>query len=616
MHVMAAYRCVTAGAVRGSSSSSTPTARPAVCARPQVARRWHPQQQQAQRGSLAAAHAFTSPLASLPIQPHPDPFPGLQPGDDLAFEYGNPGPNEPQHRRAGVILHPTSLPGKYGMGEIGAEAYRFVDWLADTGMQLWQLLPLVPPETTFWSPYSGLDALCGNTLLIPIQELHQMGLLSAEEVPEESPVELHADFTAVAAWKLPLLDKAAQRLLHGEEFDSLRVEMQKFRADSAWVEQSALFSVLTEQPELAGEAWWDWPADVRDRDPDTLAKVRMDNDDRINTFIALQFLFDRFWKHLKAYANRRGIGLVGDMPIYVGGQSADVWANRPLFELLPDGKPALVSGVPPDAFAATGQLWGSPLYDWKAHAAEGFAWWRQRIARSMQLYDETRIDHFRAFAGYWAVEADAETAMVGTWKKGPGVALFEALEADLGQVPILAEDLGVITRDVTALRKAIGAPGMVVLQFAWGGGATNTHMPHKIYENCFVYPGTHDNQTAVGWWKQGAQVEEKALIRRYTGMTDDDVAYCFIRESLRSCAQTAVVTMQDVMRLDDTARMNTPGRAEGNWTWRVGHSDVWRQLGDEQAQLRTWVQQYDRAPPGGVRTPPAHPGRPGGVDYQ
>ncbi|KAL4434072.1 hypothetical protein ABPG75_000513 [Micractinium tetrahymenae] len=604
MALPAALRCSGAASAAGCSTSGRRAAAPTPA----------PVRAAPRRGSLAA-WSFTSPLVAASVQPMPDPFPGLQPGDDLPEEYGNPGPNPPKNRRAGVVLHPTSLPGKYGMGEIGAEAFRFVDWLAETGMQLWQLLPLVPPESTYWSPYSGLDALCGHTLLIPLEELAEMGLLRSEELPGEQAVQLHADFSAVAEWKVPLLDKAALRLLQGAEFESLRAQMQAFRTENAWVEQSALFSVLTEQPELAGKAWWDWPAAFRDRDPDTMAKARADNAERINTFIALQFLFDHFWKSLKSYANARGIGLVGDMPIYVGGQSADVWANRDLFELQPDGTPALVSGVPPDAFSATGQLWGSPLYDWKAHAAEGFAWWRQRIARSMQLYDETRIDHFRAFAGYWAVAADAETAMVGTWKKGPGVDLFQALEDSLGSVPILAEDLGVITRDVVALRQAIGAPGMVVLQFAWGGGPTNTHLSHNIYDNCFVYPGTHDNQTAVGWWKQGAQVEEKALIRRYTGMTDDDVAYCFIREALKSCAQTAVVTMQDIMRLDDTARMNTPGRAAGNWTWRVGGSDVWRQLRDEQAQLRGWIQEYDRAPPGGIRAAPPAPGRAGTTSF-
>jgi 4-alpha-glucanotransferase len=328
----------------------------------------------------------------------------------------------------------------------------------------------------------------------------------------------------------------------------------------------------------------------------------------VDAFIALQFLFARFWGEVKGYANARGVRLVGDMPIYVGGQSADVWAHRRLFELTADGSPAAVSGVPPDAFSATGQLWGSPLYDWPAHRLEGYRWWVRRFARSLALDDETRVDHFRAFAGYWAVEAWRETAMVGTWRKGPGVELFEALEAGLGAVPILAEDLGVITPDVVALRDAIAAPGMLVLQFAWGGGPANTHLLHNARDNCFVYPGTHDNQTTVGWWRAGATPQEKALARSYLGMPPpppgagddddgDDVAGAFTRGAFASVARTAVVSMQDVLRLGDEARMNVPGRAEGNWSWRLSGEDagaVWAGLGGAAAELRALAAITDR----------------------
>lgn len=257
------------------------------------------------------------------------------------------------------------------------------------------------------------------------------------------------------------------------------------------------------------------------------------------------------------------------------------------------------SGVPPDAFSSTGQLWGSPLYDWPAHAAEKYGWWVRRFQRSLDLYDETRVDHFRAFAGYWAVEAWRETAMIGTWKKGPGADLFIALEKAFGKVPILAEDLGVITSDVIALRDAIAAPGMLVLQFAWGGGATNTHLLHNARENSFVYPGTHDNQTTVGWWQHGATPEEKVLIKEYFGMAeeDEDISGAFMRAAFGSVARTAVVTMQDVLRLDDTARMNTPGKAEGNWSWRLeGESAdaTWVKLGAAAAELREMLEITDR----------------------
>uniref|UniRef100_A0A1D2ABW5 4-alpha-glucanotransferase n=2 Tax=Auxenochlorella protothecoides TaxID=3075 RepID=A0A1D2ABW5_AUXPR len=535
-----------------------------------------------------------SPEAVTPAS-HPDPFPTLAKGAPLPEGYGEPPSAPPKHRRSGIILHPTSLPGPYGIGEIGEEAFRFVDWLVASGQQIWQLLPLCPPETEYWSPYSGLDALCGNPLLIPLNGLKDLGLLKETDLPVPSPPG-DADFPAVYAAKMPLLEKAAAVLLADPaRFADLHTEMAAFRQENAWVEQSALFSALTEVPGLAGLAWWDWPEGVRDRHPAALEAARREHAGRIDAFIALQYLFDRFWKAVKAYANDRGVLLIGDMPIYVGGQSADVWANRTLFALGPDGAPVEVSGVPPDAFSDSGQLWGSPLYDWQAHSEDRYRWWVQRFQRSLQLYDETRVDHFRAFAGYWAVGAQEETAMNGVWKKGPGIELFEALEAALGHVPILAEDLGVITPDVTALREAIGAPGMVVLQFAWGGGATNTHLPHNIYQNSFVYPGTHDNQTVLGWYKAGCRPEEARLIARYIGAeAGQDISWAFIREAFKSVARTVVVAMQDVMRLDDSARMNTPGKAAGNWAWRVGGSSIWDELRAESADLLAITQMYDR----------------------
>lgn len=336
-----------------------------------------------------------------------NPYPEVSVGLDLPPNYDHVGPAPPKHRRAGVVLHPTSLPGPYGCGEIGAEACRFVDWLVDAGMQLWQVLPLVPPEREYWSPYSGLDALCGNTLLIPLDGLVDLALLESSELPSSltDPTNSHANFTDVFEIKFPLLNMAAKRLLTDSRFEHLQQEALEFRLANPWVEESALFSVLTSQPTLEGLAWWDWPVAIRSREPDTINALRLEYRDDIDVFIALQYLFDRFWREVKSYANGRGISIVGDMPIYVGGQSADVWANQKLFELGEDGAPALVSGVPPDAFSDTGQLWGSPLYDWNAHAADGYKWWIQRFQRSLDVYDETRVDHFRAFAGYWAVES-------------------------------------------------------------------------------------------------------------------------------------------------------------------------------------------------------------------
>lgn len=515
-------------------------------------------------------------------------------GDSLDSNYSNDTAASPKNRRAGVILHPTSLPGPYGIGEIGKEAFKFVDWVASTGMQMWQVLPLVPPETQFWSPYAGVDALCGSTLLIGIDELIEEGLLPRSSKPKKVPVGT-VDYKQVQATKDPLLKKAADNLLNGSKFSSLRKEMDAFRSENPWVEDSALFYCLITFPaDTRNQGWWFWPEPIRKREPAALAAATQLHKDDIERFIALQFLFDRQWKAVKAYADSKSVKVVGDMPIYVGGQSADVWAHQELFELTPSGAPANVSGVPPDAFSETGQLWGSPLYDWPAHEREGYRWWAQRLGRSFQLYDETRIDHFRGFAGYWSVDAKAETAMGGAWKKGPGLGLFKSLSNQLGDVPIIAEDLGVITTDVNELRKAIGAPGMVVLQFAWGSGATNTHIPHNHYENSVCYPGTHDNETAVGWWKDSATPAEKAYIKKYLNVSGRDIAGDFMRESFKSVSRTSIVMLQDIMRLDNSARMNFPGTTTNNWGWRVGSGNVWSKLSKQAEEIKQWLQDYDR----------------------
>lgn len=543
----------------------------------------------------------------------------FEPGEALPETYEHIDPAKSKKRRAGVVLHPTSLPGRYGTGEIGNEALKFIDWLVDAGIQVWQVLPLVPPDPKYWSPYSGEDALCGNTLLIPLDGLVHMGLLDAEDV-EKAAKEVSrltkgsdADFDLAQNVKLPLLEKAALALLDTPEFALLRSSCDAFRAKNSWVEESALFHALCNDPELAEfEAWWDWPERIRDRHQGTMKQLREKWSDEIEIFVVLQFLFDTFWSGIKDYAAARGVTIVGDMPIYVGGHSADVWANRNLFQLdRYTGKPALVSGVPPDAFSATGQLWGSPLYDWKANEAEGYSWWIQRMKRAMELYDETRIDHFRAFAGYWAVEAWRDTAMIGQWQKGPGISLFNALRRELGDVPILAEDLGVITADVIQLRDLVDAPGMLVLQFAWGGGPRNTHLPHNARPNSFIYTGTHDNPTTVEWWETQATEEEKRIIHQYCGIDIDsgDIVAAFTKLAFASVSKTAILTMQDVLRLGGEARMNTPGRAEGNWTWRISPSKsavesatqdsaahIWTSdaMVDAASELREWVTVTDR----------------------
>lgn len=532
----------------------------------------------------------------------------VNPGKELPGSYvDRPAAPKGRRRRAGVLLHPTSLPGEGGIGTVGSQARRFVDFLSSAGMSAWQMLPLVPPDADFHSPYSGEDANCGNVMLIDLASLVDVGLLEAKEVDKalkqwnwQWKAAKKADFEGAEKAKRPLLEKAARNLREGKGMKQLLEKFKAFRARediSPWLEESALFSALKGREELKDLFWWEWPEELRDRHPEALKRARVEEAEAIDQFVSLQFLFDMQWQNLKMYANENGIALVGDMPIYVGGHSADVWANRGLWELREDGTPAQVSGVPPDAFSKTGQLWGSPLYHWPSHEEEGYRWWAQRLGRALQLYDELRIDHFRGFAGYWAVDADQETAMVGTWRAGPGKSLFDSLKEQLGGFNIIAEDLGVITQDVVDLREAIEAPGMAVLQFAWGGSASNPHLSHNHYENCVVYPATHDNETTVGWFKR-IPAEEKGKVLAYLGTNGKDIAWDFIRASMSSVADTSIFLMQDVMRLDNSARMNTPGVAEGNWAWRMGNEKVWKKLKQQAEELRTLAEITGRIPSG------------------
>jgi len=499
-------------------------------------------------------------------------------------------------------MHPTSFAGPYGIGEIGKEAYAFIDFLEAAHMQIWQMLPLVPPgrpipgvREDYWSPYSGQDASAGFPLLIELQGLVDAGLLAASDLPAPC-YQLNVDWEYVVKEKEPLLGKAAKALLASTEpkVVELRKEYEAWRAEAdtqEWLEAAAIFSAISGRPENLGKDWWSWTEELRDRDEAALAAIAQEQKAEIDEYCVLQFLFDSQWAKIKAYANAKGVKLLGDMPIYVGGHSADVWCNRELWTLDDKGLSAAVSGVPPDAFSDDGQLWGSPLYDWAAHEKEGFAWWTRRLRRACRLYDETRIDHFRGLAGYWAVDATSDTAKFGKWKVGPGVKLFEALKKNLGDVTIVAEDLGVITPDVVELREEIGAPGMVVLQFAFDGDGTNVHRPHNHYENSICYPGTHDNDTAVGWYK-GTSPETRATFKQYSGMEDErKVAWEMIRVGMASVSHTCIFCFQDILSLGNDARMNTPGVADGNWVWRCrGFND----LDKEAAKLRLLCDIFDR----------------------
>jgi 4-alpha-glucanotransferase len=469
-------------------------------------------------------------------------------------------------RAAGILLHPTSLPGPHGCGDIGPSAYRFVDWLAAARQKLWQVLPLSP--TGFGnSPYAAASAFAGNPLLISIEALRDDGLLSDDDIsavpsfPHEQ-----VSFVESSVWKNDLLRRAYGRLLtpgcaaHTEPFE-------RFRAEQAgWLDDYALFMALREAHD--GRVWTAWGAAIRAREPAAMADARRDLADEIAFQQFAQYLFDKQWGALRGYCAERDVRILGDIPIFVAHDSADVWANQRLFALDAAGEPEVVAGVPPDYFSATGQRWGNPLYRWDVLAAEGYRWWIERFRATLRQVDLVRIDHFRGFESYWEIPATHPTAEQGRWATGPGIALFEALRAALGEAVVVAEDLGTITPAVDALRRASGAPGMRVLQFAFGDDARNPYLPHNYAPDTVVYTGTHDNDTTAGWY---ATLDERARynLLTYLARNGEDIVHDLIRLAYMSVADTAIVPMQDVLGLGNEARMNLPGRPEANWSWRL-----------------------------------------------
>ena len=494
-------------------------------------------------------------------------------------------------RASGVLLHPTSLPGPHGSGDCGPAAYHFVDWLVSAGQSLWQILPLNPIGAGN-SPYASDSAFAGNPLLIDLQELQQQGWLNADElepVPGLRPERV--DFGVVQPYRMQRLAWAAQRFAALLPSDARHLDFVAFcDRHASWLDDYSLFMALSE---AHGPALWsDWPDPLRRREPAALAAAVQAQAKRIGFWKFCQWSFFRQWLKLKAYANGRGIQIVGDVPIFIGLHSAEVWAHQALFELDADGRPIAVAGVPPDFFSATGQRWGNPLYRWDAHAADGYAWWVQRMQLVFTLADIVRIDHFRGFAGYWEIPASEPTAIHGQWRTGPGADLFKAINAALGPMPIIAEDLGVITPDVEALRKRFHFPGMRILQFAFGGDASNSFLPHHHACDAVVYPGTHDNDTCVGWWA-GAAEHERRFATDYLGSDVQDIAWALIRSACASVADTAIYAMQDVLSLPGDSRMNFPGQSEGWWQWRM----QWSQVQDWHAQrLSALCRLYDRLP--------------------
>jgi 4-alpha-glucanotransferase len=470
-----------------------------------------------------------------------------------------------ENRVSGILAHPTSFPGPHGIGDLGEAAYRFVDWLIIAGQRLWQLMPLGPTGYGD-SPYAALSAFAGNPLLISLDRLAGEGLLDGADL--QGLPELHqweVEYGPVIDLKGRLLRRAFDRFRTGAAAEQ-RAAFEDFRAKHAgWLPDYALFAAL--KAEHGGQPWTTWDIPLRLRHDAALAEARQRLAGEIRFHEFVQFHFSRQWADLRRYANERDVRIVGDVPIFVAHDSADVWANRPLFQLDEAGNPRVVAGVPPDYFSATGQLWGNPVYDWGAAPVDGYAWWIARLRAVLTQVDVIRIDHVRGFAAAWTVPAGDATAAGGRWERGPGRAFFEAVRAAIGAVPIIVEDLGLITEDVLRLRDDLGFPGMNVLQFAFDDDPANPYLPHNHVPNSVVYTATHDNQTTVGWFA-GLPERERQAVQRYVGKDGSDIAWDLIRLALASVADTAILALQDVMRLGDEARMNTPGRPSGNWAWR------------------------------------------------
>lgn len=485
-------------------------------------------------------------------------------------------------RCAGILLHPTSLPGRFGIGELGKEAYHFVDWLARAKQRIWQVLPLNPTGYGD-SPYAAFSAFAGNPLLISLERLAQGGLLTPEDLKDFPSFAIdRVDYGTVIPWKVNLLRRAYARWKKQASAEERQI-LERFRAEqSYWIEDFALFMALKEAH--GGRAWSEWQAELVRRQPEALARWRKQLADEILFHVFLQQCFTAQWLDVKRYAAERGICIMGDMPIFVAYDSADVWSHPEMFYLDIHGNPTVVAGVPPDYFSPTGQRWGNPLYRWRVMAQQGYQWWIERFRCMLRLVDFVRVDHFRGFVAYWSVPASEPTAVHGRWVRAPGRELFRTLRQILGNLPIVAEDLGIITPDVVRLRKAFGFPGMRVLQFAFDGDPDNLYLPYNYERDTVVYTGTHDNDTLVGWFASLSE-EEKRRVTDYIGREDINVHWEIIRLAYASVARIAIIPLQDWLGLGSEARMNQPGREVGNWQWRCRSEHLLEGLADTIARM-------------------------------
>lgn len=478
-----------------------------------------------------------------------------------------------QERMSGVLLHVTSLPSYGGVGDFGPAAYGFVDFLASAKQRLWQVLPLNPTGYGS-SPYSALSAFAGNPILISLERLVQAGWLTPDRIVGLPGHEGPADYGAAFASKLPLIEEAAGNFLD-RAGDEDRTRFRKFCDENvAWLPDWAKYTVLRRKFKYA--SWHEWPAPYAFREQETMSSVLKEYSRQLSVEQAIQFFFDEQWCALRGYCKSRDIRVLGDVAIFVSYDSADVWTHPEVFELDEQRQMVRVSGVPPDYFSATGQRWGNPLYKWDDQLQRGFDWWVSRMRRTLTLYDAVRLDHFRGFEAYWSIASDEETAVNGHWVKAPGQELFQRLREVFGDLPFIAEDLGLITPEVDDLRERFGMPGMRILQFGFADRGGHLYLPHKYVPNTVAYTGTHDNNTTAGWWENGATPVERANVQTYLGpiRNEHELVWAMMRAAAGSVANLCIFPLQDVLGLGSEARMNTPAAGDGNWTWRYGLQDL------------------------------------------
>lgn len=487
-------------------------------------------------------------------------------------------------RSSGILFHPTSLPGKYGIGTLGKEAYAFIDFLKKSRQKLWQIFPLGPTGYGD-SPYQSFSSFAGNPYLIDFDLLIEAHLLSEEDLRDVffGDNEEYIDYGAIYNQKYPLLRKAYENFKSSDNHE-MRENLEHFKRENAsWLNDYSLYISLKNH--FNGLPWNEWAHDIKNREHGAMEHYRNELADDIEYHNFIQFLFFKQWGDVKRYANENGIKIIGDIPIFVAADSSDAWANPEIFLFDEERKPVKVAGVPPDYFSATGQLWGNPLYNWQKLKETNYSWWVERVRANLSTCDIIRIDHFRGFEAYWAVPYGDDTAINGQWEPGPGIDLFNAIKSQLGELPIIAEDLGLMTQGVIDLREATGFPGMKILGFAFDSGEENDYLPHTYTKNCVVYTGTHDNDTLIGWF-QKAKEEDRQFARDYlNSRSDDKIHWDAIRGAWSSVANMAISPVQDFLGLGSEARINTPGVAAGNWQWRLKHGVLTDELADRIAKL-------------------------------